>query len=532
MRATLPLVLALMLAIPATAVVAFPKAAPAVDDALGVPASGPSRSGGGHAGHPASGSEGTDAHGGHQAASTSAGHTHARERTPWPPAEGEIPTSTDGLVEVSRLLIEEEPDWDELEDLDVEMTGSGTLADPYVLDGLWVRDELEIKDTSDYYVVRENVIDGVLRLNWNDDRVHVHHNAVRDLRVNENIERKGEATGGLIELNDFDVVGQIRHFDGVFRANEVGPIPSGFFDDVIEDSGLMTPFFAEPRALNIDGFDGAVFEGNDVSGYVEMQLHGHHHASCFDCHSHNHAVESKTMEHDHTIRYHEAEFVGNTIRVDDGVAFRYTDAAHSGDDRTANSEPNEDLEKPHVHFTRLVIADNVVEGGPMVIDILNADSRDHANEETDEVEEVAIHPGHAYRADLLLRGNSVTWKIPEKPLAVPWLDEEIHDGILVREVKEADVRIEGNTVALSGATEPGTFPALGMLGLFGPTDAPAALHLTDVRSAHVDVAQNTLEGAHFGVLARDFAEDATWTEDRNDISASEDVESDEGAAPS
>lgn len=528
MRATLPLVLALMLAIPATAVVAFPKAMPDVAEPFRVPASEPSHEE--HAGSTgdAEQQEKTSAHAGHAATTE---HTHARERTVWPAAEGEIPTSTDDLVEVRSILIEGKPDWEELEDLGVEMAGAGTLADPFVLEGLWVRGELQIKDTAQYYVVRENVIDGVLRLNWNDDRVHVHHNAVRDLRVNENIERTGEATGGLIELNTFGVVGQIRHFDGVFRANEVGPIPTGFFDDIIEDTGAFTPFFADPRAMNIDGFDGAVFEGNTILGYVEMQLHGHHHASCFACHSHNHATSNAAMKHDHTVRYHEADFVGNTILVDDGVAFRYTDAAHSGDDRTANSEPNEDLELPHVHYTRLLIADNVIEGGPMVVDILNADSRDHDNEETEDVEEVAVHATHAYRADLTLRGNTVTWTLPDDPITVPWLAEEIRDGILVRQVKEANVRIADNTVALSGSTEPGMFAGLPMFGLFGPTDAPAALHLQGIRSAHLDVVGNGLEGAHFGVLARDFAEDATWTEEANDISASEDVEADEGAQP-
>lgn len=534
MRAALPIVLALMLAIPATAVFAFPEAAPDVAEPLRVPASSePAReSSGGHSGHPTGGEDAAPSHTGHHAAASDAEHTHARERTAWPTAEGEIPTSTEGLVEVRNLLIEGKPDFEELEELGVEIQGSGTLADPYVLEGLWVRGELEIKDTADYYVVRGNVIDGVLRLNWNDDRVHVHHNAVRDLRVNENIERTGEATGGLIELNTFGVVGQIRHFDGAFRANEVGPIPTGVFDDIIEDTGAFTPFFAEPRAMNIDGFDGAIFEGNTILGYVEMQLHGHHHASCFDCHSHNHATSSNAMKHDHTIRYHEADFVGNTILVEDGVAFRYTDAAHSGDDRTARSEPNEDLELPHVHYTRLVIADNVVEGGPMVVDILNADSRDHENEETEKVEKVAVHATHAYRADLLMRGNSVTWTIPEDPLTVPWLAEDIRDGILVREVKEANVRIVDNVVLLQGATGPGAFAGLPLFGLFGPADAPAALHLQGVRSAHLDVAQNALEGAHFGVLAREFAEDATWTEEGNDISARQDVEADKGAQPS
>lgn len=507
MRA-LPFAVALILAVPATVAVAFPRALPDIIEPVALPTSGgDARDEHAHEEHasepareaPAAGERASPAH---------AGHGHERTRTSWPPAEGAIPSSTKGLVEVRDLLIEGKPDLDELEELGIALRGKGTLADPYVLEGLWVRNELEIKDTSDFYVVRDSVIGGTLRLNWNGDRVHVHHNDVRDLRVNENIERVGEATGGLIELNRFGVVGQIRHFDGVFRANEVGPIPSGFFDDVIEDSGLAVPFFANARALNIDGFDGAVFEDNRIFGYVEMQLHGHHHASCFACHSHNHAVAA-APGHDHTIRYHEADFVGNLITVEEGVAFRYTDAAHSGDDRTATSEPNKMLREPHVHFTRLAIERNVVEGGPMVIDILNADSRDHKNEETDALEPVSAFAGHAFRAELTLRDNEVAYAIPEKPLVVPWLDELVRDGILVREVKEARVDVAGNVVLVSGAVGPGLVPALpGARPLAG--EEASALRMSDVRAARLVVDGNAFEGAPVGIRAERFDEGASW----------------------
>jgi hypothetical protein len=531
MRA-LPLALALLLAIPATMVVAMPKALPEFAEPFRVPASAPGDEEE-HA-HEAQDDAGSapagDAHAGHAARAPSGEHQHARERTVWPAAEGAVPTSTEGLVEVSRVHIEGKPARAKLAEQEIPLAGTGTLADPYVLEGLYVRGELELQDTSDYYVVRNSIIGGTLRLNWNDDRVHVHHNKVRDLRVNENIERKGEATGGLIELNVIGVVGQIRHFDGVLRANEVGPIPSGFFDDVTEDSGISIPFAAAPRAVNIDGFDGALFEENTILGYVEMQLHGHHHASCFACHSHNHAV-SGAMEHDHTIRYHEADFIGNTIVVDEGVAFRYTDAVHRGDDRTARSEPNKDLELPHVHYTRLAITDNVVEGGPMVIDILNADSRDHENEETDDIEEVAIHAAHAYRADLLVARNAITWALPERPLEVAWLEESVKDGLLVRDVKEAHVALVGNVIVMSGATSP-RLAGLPLLGAWLGGEAPSALQMADVRSARLLVEDNELAGAHFGILARAFAEDATWIDGGNAYKdVKKEIEADQGARP-
>lgn len=533
----LPLALALVLAIPATVVVALPRALPDAPEPVGLPLGGSGDETGENeetADAPASRPSSHDGHTASAAPATTDGaHTHARERTVWPAAQGAIPTSKGALVEVRDILIQGEPDLGALEEIGVELAGSGTLADPYVLEGLWVKRELEIKDTADYYVVKNSIISGTLRLNWNDDRVHVHHNDVRDLRVNENIERIGEATGGLIELNRFGVVGQIRHFDGVFRHNEVGPAPAGAFDDVIEDSGAIVPFFGTERIMNIDGFDGAIFQENTFVGYVEMQLHGHHHASCFGCHSHNHAVSKPEMKHDHSIRYHEADFIANTITVEEGLAFRYTDAAHSGDDRTATSEPNKALREPHVHFTRIAIEDNVVQGGPLVIDILNADSRDHANEKTEIVEQVAVFDGHAYRAQLSLRGNEVAYAVPEKPLVVPWLEEVVRDGILVQRVKEAHVDIAGNLVLLTGSVEPGPFTGvLGMPATLVGGEAAAALHLLAIESARVGVESNAFEGAHFGILAQEFAEQATWVLASNEFrGVATEVEHDERSAP-
>jgi hypothetical protein len=472
--------------------------------------------------------EGHEAHAGHAAAADEDAHLHERVRTAWPPAEGEVPESGEGLEKVSRVTIEGAPTKAQRKELSI--TGTGSLADPFVLEGLHVTSVLELKDTEDYYVIRENYVDGTLKLNWNADNVHVHHNYVRDLRVNQNIERTGDATGGLIEKNVFGVVGQIRHFDGVFRENEVGPAPAGMFDDLIEDSGELVPWMAERIVLNIDGFDGAVFEANDIVGYVEMQLHGHHHGSCFDCHSHNHGDEKKAAMHDHTIRYHEAVFRANTITVEKGVAFRYTDQAHRGDDRTATSEPEETLRDPHEHFTRILIADNTLVGGPLFVDVFNADSRDHANEETTKLEKVAVHEGHAYRGDFVLRGNTVRYELKDQSLKTSIMEELVRDGILVRDAKETNLVLEGNVIELANARDGTLLGAIPIVDYWAGA-APAGIHLRDVRQAHVDVRDNAIAGPHFGVLARDMPKDATWTLSENEfVKVVEEVDYDETVA--
>ena len=120
--------------------------------------------------------------------------------------------------------------------LDGVRSGSGTLADPYVISGYAVSGSLYLGDTDACVTITGNYIDGELALNWNGNCVHVHHNFIRDLRVNENVAREGYDTGGLIELNQINYVGQIRHYDGEFRDNVVGPredakLPFGVFQD-------------------------------------------------------------------------------------------------------------------------------------------------------------------------------------------------------------------------------------------------------------------------------------------------------------
>ncbi|HVL49615.1 MAG TPA: hypothetical protein VM889_13755 [Candidatus Thermoplasmatota archaeon] len=440
-------------------------------------------------------------------------HAHARDRTSWPPAVGTIPSSGSGLVKVTTLVIDGVPDVAALAEKGVDILGSGTLEDPFVITGLNVLHELHLKDTDQYYVIRENFFAGELRLNWNGDKVHVHHNYIDDLRVNENNPRTGDATGGLIEKNKMGIVGQIRHFDGVFRENEVGPAPSHPFRDVMDDLGRLTPWFRDRIVLNIDGFDGALFEDNVIVGYVEMQLHGHHHASCFDCHSHNHGDKAKSAAHDHSIRYHEAAFRRNHVTVEEGAAFAYTDRGHAGDDRTARSEPDESLVGPHVHFTRISVEDNTFIGGPLVVDVFSADDRYHRNEKQGHAHddgEKQLDEDHEYAGSFMILRNSVTFAAKDRTTGLRWVDAPM-DAILVRGTKDVDFLIEGNNVELSNARSSSAVALVPVFGKHLGADAPAGVRLEGVRAANVAIVQNSIAGTQYGIAATEMDKATAWT---------------------
>src|SRR6185436_14378405 len=142
-------------------------------------------------------------------------------RPAFPPAQGSVPSADDArkLEEVSSLRIIEDKGFNPKNGV---RSGEGTLDDPYVISGYYVTGDLYLGDTSDCFVVTGNYIAGQLSLNWNGACVWVHHNFIGDLRVNENVERTGDDTGGLVELNQIAYVGQIRHYDGEFRNNVVG----------------------------------------------------------------------------------------------------------------------------------------------------------------------------------------------------------------------------------------------------------------------------------------------------------------------
>lgn len=364
-------------------------------------------------------------------------------------------------------------------------SGSGTAADPYVISG-WDVFEVFIRDTGAHLVIRDNTIE-FLTLNWNGPGVKVVNNDVGDLRVNENVKRTGGPTSGQITNNTFGIVGQLRHFDGVFAHNTVGsPTTDGSnpFDEI--------PFF-DNRAVNFDGFNGSHFFDNTLYGYLEVRLHGHHHGSGYGETSHYHGAapehqhgaeaESHDDMVDHSQRYHQTWVHDNTIYADGSYALIYTDSNHAGNDRTANSETNKELNKPHTHYTKVHLTDNELIGAGLVVDIFNA--RDERHTETNRgLVEIARNKISMAR-DL----QSGTF--------------ESRDGISVWDVKDLKLQIVGNSITYDGSEDP-----------LAPTDfdyGDAGIRLRSVDLANVLISGNSVANTFYGVAASQMTKDVFWT---------------------
>jgi hypothetical protein len=369
-------------------------------------------------------------------------------------------------------------------------SGMGTRRDPFVISG-WEIDTLRVHDTSKYVVIRDNNITGTLVLDWVGNRVTVVNNTVGDLRVNQNVERTGDMTNGVIAHNTFGVVGQLRHWDGVFAHNVVGS-PDSMDDDI--------PFTLN-EAVNFDGFNGAHFRNNTIYGFVNATLHGHHHSSGYGEHSHNHAyqapAEGEDAEHsghdhdmadmddghdiDHSIRYDEVFISNNKIYASGPYALRYTDQNHAANDRTATSETNPELNQPHVHHTHVFMTGNKLIGSGIEIDVFNADDERH------------LKIGH----------GSVTIKNNDISLARP-TDESILsvvNGIGVRSAQGLDLYISGNSV-----TE--EIPETN--SVTHETDNDSGIYLENLDEANVYIARNSLSNTAYGVLARDMSKTVNW----------------------
>jgi hypothetical protein len=354
--------------------------------------------------------------------------------------------------------------------------GRGTKKNPFVISG-WDVDTIYIKDTSAHLVVKDNVIQR-LHLNWNGGHVKLVNNDIGDLRVNENIERTGAPTSGLIARNHFDVVGQLRHFDGVFEDNTVG------------SATTTTLPFLDDRAVNFDGFNGARFRDNTIYGYVDVRLHGHHHGYAFKGKSHHHSIAMEEGHHhhgahkaarkvDHSRRFHRVLVSNNRIYSAGPWALRYFDQAHSANDRTAASETNEDLNKPHVHFTQVLFKNNKLFGSGLHIDVFNAEDELHKK----------IGKGWVY-----LVGNRI--KLQREATE---LFSQV-DGIVVNQARGLMLHIARNRVGWMDEVE-------------SPTDefeSESGIYLYDLDHARVHIRNNRLNRFEFGIYASQFSDSVHW----------------------
>lgn len=440
-----------------------------------------------------------DGHQDHDARPAAQAHEIGMDRPDFPAAEGSVPTQSEAerLEEVSRLRIIGDEGFTPSNGV---RSGNGTLDDPFVITGYYVTGDLYIQDTDACVVVKENWVGGQLTLNWNGQCVHVHHNHIRDLRVNENIRRTGYATGGLLELNEMEVVGQLRHYDGEFRDNVVGPKSSqSLFDPVRETAPYL--FAENPRVANVDGFNQGLIHHNTFYGSVDLDFHGHHHGTgFFASHSHYHGENETKLaahSHDHTLRWTSVEFADNRVVDPDGYGVRYDDRNHAADDRTANSEAVDELEEDHKHWTKIVIARNVVEGAPIWVDVFHADDDNHDR----------VNEGWFELVDNVVRLEERT---ADGPAGLPFFGpgHSYTSALRVHVAKEVDFDVSGNQLSWEADDSDDEGP----LGLLGGSDhaKPAAIDLDGFRRANLTIADNTATGFYYGVKAHEFDEDTYW----------------------
>ena len=346
--------------------------------------------------------------------------------------------------------------------------GSGTKRDPYVISGWEVR-RIAIADTSKAIVIRDNAITSQLILNWNGPNVTVVDNKIGDLRVNQNVRRKGAATGGLIANNDIGLVGQLRHFDGIFENNVVKP-----------GRNLFDPIAGGTEAVQFDGFNGAIFRNNTLYGALDVKLHGHHHGSGFGETSHQHSGTHDEAEMDHTKRFHKVFIYGNTIHSTGSYALRWTDTNHRGDDRTAASEENEELNLPHSHWTAVHLFENRLVGAGLYVDIFNADDENHSK----------TNRGLMHIAD-----NVITLERADT--------EQLFEGrygIDIWNAKDIDLHITGNKIVSKiDSALPGD-----------QWDYITGISLSDLDVGDVHITDNEVSNTYYGIRASQMTETVYW----------------------
>lgn len=380
------------------------------------------------------------------------------------------------------------------------LTGDGTRERPYVLDRFYIQKDLTIQSTDRALVLKNGYVDGTLRLNYIGNQVYVHHVYADDLRVNENVDRYGNNTGGLFHDNHFAFVGQIRHFVGEFRDNQVGPRPKTVQQEYLGDTGIL--WVPPSLVFNFDGFHAADVHHNTFLGFVDIKLHGHNHGDCFTCLEHNH--ENETGEHAHTdllgfpthhsVRYASLTFRDNEIRVDRGLALRYNDRNHAGDDRTAASEPNESLEDDHVHFQDVTIARNRLIGGGFMVDIFNAEDELHTMQN---------------RGLLRVWENDIAVALAERGLVAS--QNPPLSGITLEETDGLGLDVRGNLIRFA--------PRDSLLPPSPTARAPElrGITLLDADHGNLTIASNVVETGAYGIWAQDLRDALYWSIVSNDF---------------
>ena len=401
-------------------------------------------------------------------------------------------------VESGSVLIEDNSQFTEQNGV---RYGKGTKRHPYVIEG-WELGRLEIHDTNRYVVIRNNIISN-LTLNYIGNRVKVVRNRIGDLRVNQNVERTGDMTSGVIRNNRFGVVGQLRHWDGLFKNNVVGTRPTG-------DGSELNFGQVSNQIATLDGFNGARYRNNTFFGYVQLRLHGHHHSSGFgsgSSHYHGTGEGDDKTSLIHMKRFHRARFEKNTIYATGPYGLIYTDSNHAANDRTAASETNEALNEPHEHTTKVALLSNTLVGSGIMVDIFNADDPNHLRTNT----------GH-----FTIKGNSI--QLREYREAVDgWSTPPV--GIEVHEARDLHLNIADNSIA--GPTAEAHRATIDQVG----GHVASGIQLLDLQKAVIHLSNNVVTDRVTGIYARRFKQ-VEWSIDSLKTEGVEkEVDYDDSSAP-
>ncbi|HEX9694748.1 MAG TPA: hypothetical protein VGB64_00375 [Actinomycetota bacterium] len=350
-------------------------------------------------------------------------------------------------------------------------SGNGTPSNPYVISG-WSLENLRIKDTSKAIKIVGNTITGTLTLDYIGPRITVERNRIGDLRVNQNVARWGGTTSGSFTRNTIGVVGQLRHFDGVFRWNTIGT-----------PAATATSAYPDVRAVNLDGWNNARFANNKIYGYMDARIHGHHHSSEFGMMSHDHSGATH-MTHivDHSRRYHQVVIEANSIFTSHAYGLAYLDTNHAANDRTANSETYPYLNAPHTHYTRAFIRANAVDGSGILVNVFNAKDERHIRTPSGLLE---------------IDRNRVTL---ERDLSKPF---EVVSGIEVRQARYLTLKMRSNSVT-------GAEPLTGVAQVDAPFQKGAGILLNTLEYATVSIENPSVANRQYGVQAKNLNKTVRW----------------------
>jgi hypothetical protein len=345
-------------------------------------------------------------------------------------------------------------------------SGNGTKSHPYVISG-WQFPNLTIQNTDKYVSIHDNTITGLLVLDWIGNRLTMERNTVNNLRSNQNVARTGLPTNGVMTHNTFHVVGQLRHWDGLFAYNVVGDQST---------TGI--------QAVNFDGFNGAHFVHNTIYGWVDATLHGHHHSSGWGEPSHNHATHTPDSELSvHRYRYHEVFIADNTIHSTGSYALAYLDTNHSGNDRQSASENDSNLDKPHVHFTKVHLTGNRLYGAGILVNVFQANN--------------SLHPWFV-RGYLDILDNRISLAKDD------FLSFKQLNGIEIDQAQAVLLRINGNAITAWRASKDDS------LSMLETWDNDAGVLLNTMDSANVEITHNSVTNRINGVRATQMTALVQW----------------------